>query len=205
MKNTATTSVFALFLMCLSFSLIQAQSENQTSVSNQNLIKNFLTLTESASTYQNFKVIDKMKIANFQSNLVDYLKQEQNSKNEIVNQLQQKSSTISTLQNQISALESSNANLASGLNSIGFLGMAINKTVYSVVMWMLVLGSIAFSGILFLKFKRANEITQSSKSVLKDLEDEYESFRRVCIQREQDLKRKLYDEMKKSNNLRNAS
>lgn len=72
-------------------------------------------------------------------------------------------------------------------------------------MWILVFGLISFLAVFYLKFQRANEITQSSKSVLKDLEDEYESFRRVCIQREQNLKRKLFDEMKKSNGLKNAS
>lgn len=46
---------------------------------------------------------------------------------------------------------------------------------------------------------------KSSKSVLRDLEDDYESFRRVCIQREQNLKRKLFDEMKKTDSFRNAS
>mgnify|MGYP000456638983 CR=1 FL=1 len=54
-------------------------------------------------------------------------------------------------------------------------------------------------------YKKANEITESSKMVLQELEDEYENFRRVCIEREQNLRRQLFDEIKKINELRDAS
>ena len=72
-------------------------------------------------------------------------------------------------------------------------------------MWFLLLGSIAISGFLFLKFKRANAITSSSKLILQELEDEYESFRRVSIEREQALKRNFFNEMKKIKQLETAS
>lgn len=205
MKNTTATSALALFLMCFNFVFMNAQNVNQVSETNQKLMKNFLALVENSSSYQNYKVVEKEKMFNFQSNLGDYLKQEHNSKIEITNQLSKKNNLIDALQTQILELENSNASLLGSIHSISFLGIEINKTTYSIVMWMLVLGSIVFSAIFFLKFQRANEITTSSKLVLKDLEDEYESFRRVCIQREQDLKRKLFDEMKKSDGLRNAS
>lgn len=205
MKNKTTTSVLALVLMCFSFVFVQAQNGNSISEQNQKLMKNFLALMENSSSYQNYKVIDKERINGFQENLGSYLMQEQSSKQQVVSQLQQKDQAIESLENQLSKLQTANENLLGNTESISFLGFKVNKATYSVIMWLLVLGSIAFSGILFLKYQRANEITTSSKSILKDLEDEYESFRRVCIQREQDLKRKLYDEMKKTDGLRNAS
>ena len=205
MKNKTTTSVLALVLMCFSFVFVQAQNGNSISEQNQKLMKNFLALMENSSSYQNYKVIDKERINGFQENLGSYLMQEQSSKKQVVSQLQQKDQAIKSLENQLSKLQTANENLLGNTESISFLGFKVNKATYSVIMWLLVLGSIAFSGILFLKYQRANEITTSSKSILKDLEDEYESFRRVCIQREQDLKRKLYDEMKKTDGLRNAS
>lgn len=205
MKNKTTTSVLALVLMCFSFVFVQAQNGNSISEQNQKLMKNFLALMENSSSYQNYKVIDKERINGFQENLGSYLIQEQSSKQQVVSQLQQKDQAIESLENQLYKLQTANENLLGNTESISFLGFKVNKATYSVIMWLLVLGSIAFSGILFLKYQRANEITTSSKSILKDLEDEYESFRRVCIQREQDLKRKLYDEMKKTDGLRNAS
>lgn len=204
MENKFTTSVLAFVLVCCNFMFIQAQNVNQVSDSNQKLMKNFLALMENSSSYQNYKVIDKDRIVSFQSNLGDYLRQEQNSKIDVVNQMSLKDNEINALQNQISELQNANANLLGSTTTINVFGFHINKLVYSFVMWGLVLISIAFSAIFFLKFQRANEITSSSKTVLRDLEDEYESFRRVCIQREQDLKRKLFDEIKKKG-LRDAS
>ena len=205
MEKKFTTSVLALVFVCCNFMFVQSQNVSQVSESNQKIMRNFLALMENSSSYQNYKVIDKERITNFQSSLVDYLRKEQSSKNDVANQLNQKNSTIAALQSQISKLEAANANLIGSTESIGFLGLEINKTTYSIVMWILVLGSIAFSGILFLKFQRANEITTSSKSILKDLEDEYEAFRRVCIEREQSLRRQLFNEIKKTNELRDAS
>jgi len=58
---------------------------------------------------------------------------------------------------------------------------------------------------MYYRYKKANEITESFKMVLQELEDEYENFRRVCIEREQNLRRQLFDEIKKTNELRDAS
>ncbi len=205
MKNTTTPSVLALLLMCFNFALVQAQNVNQASDASQKVIQNLSTLLSNSSNYKNYKVIEKNAIADFQSNLGNYVKQEKAKQSKISSQLQTKESTISALQAKVLNLENSNQLLLADTKTVSFLGLDVNKTMFTVSMFLLFLSSLVFSGILFLKFQRANEITQSSKSVLKDLEDEYETFRRVCIQREQDLKRKLFDERKKTNNYRNAS
>lgn len=205
MKNKTTPTVLALILMCFNFVLVQAQSVNQVSESSQKVMQNLSALLNNSSNYKDYKVIEKNAIAEFQSDLGNYVRQEKAKHNEINNQLQTKESTISALEAQVLNLEKSNQLLLADAKTVSFLGLDINKTMFTVTMFLLFLSSLIFAGILFLKFQRANEITQSSKSVLKDLEDEYESFRRVCIQREQDLKRKLFDERKKTNNYRNAS
>lgn len=205
MKNTTTSSVLALIVMCFNFVLVNAQNINQTSDASQKVIQNLSALLDNSSNYKNYKVIEKNAIADFQSNLGNYVNQEKAKQSKISSQLQTKESTISALQAKVLNLENSNQLLLADTKTVSFLGLDVNKTMFTVSMFILFLSSLLFAGILFLKFQRANEITQSSKSVLKDLEDEYESFRRVCIQREQDLKRKLFDEQKKTNNFRNAS
>lgn len=205
MKSKLTTNVFVLVLLCCNFITLQAQEMNQVSVSKQELMKNFSSMMKESLPYKNYKVIDQNQIISFQSDLGNYLRQEQTAKKETLNQLNVKDNSIIALQNKVSELQIVNSNLLVDAKSVSFLGMAINKTMFSVVMWFLVFGVIVFSGILFLKFRRANDIANSSKSVLRELEDEYEAFRRVCIQREQNLKRKLFDEIKKTDNLRNVS
>ena len=89
--------------------------------------------------------------------------------------------------------------------NVSLFGMVINRDTYSVFGWTFFLGLLLFSIAMYYRFKKANEITESSKMVLQELEDEYENFRRVCIEREQNLRRQLFDEIKKTNELRDAS
>lgn len=194
-----------LVLLCSSFMLLQAEEVNQNFVSSEKLMDQFSVLRNNSLPYKKYKVVEENWIANFQTNLENYLKHEASQKSLTLNQLKAKESTIATLQNQITSLKDTNSALAVDVNSVSFLGMNFSKNGTTAFMWFLLLGSIAISGFLFLKFKRANAITSSSKLILQELEDEYESFRRVSIEREQALKRNFFNEMKKIKELETAS
>lgn len=194
-----------LVLLCSSFMLLQAEEVNQNFVSSEKLMDQFSVLRNNSLPYKKYKVVEENWIANFQTNLENYLKHEASQKSLTLNQLKAKESTIATLQNQITSLKDTNSALAVDVNSVSFLGMNFSKNGTTALMWFLLLGSIAISGFLFLKFKRANAITSSSKLILQELEDEYESFRRVSIEREQALKRNFFNEMKKIKELETAS
>lgn len=205
MEKITTNSILTLVLCCCNFLFLTAQDDRETSDLNQKLVKQFNFLLEKSSNFQNYKVVDKEKMLQFQAILDDYIVKEQVSRDAILLELEKNKKAIASLNEQIELLNKENIALQENSSSFLFAGFRIDKTVYYLGMWILVFGLISFLAVFYLKFQRANEITQSSKSVLKDLEDEYESFRRVCIQREQNLKRKLFDEMKKSNGLKNAS
>lgn len=194
-----------LVLLCSSFMLLQAEEVNQNFVSSEKLMDQFSVLRNNSLPYKKYKVVEENWIATFQTNLENYLKHEASQKSLTLNQLKAKESTIATLQNQITSLKDTNSALAVDVNSVSFLGMNFSKNGTTAFMWFLLLGSIAISGFLFLKFKRANAITSSSKLILQELEDEYESFRRVSIEREQALKRNFFNEMKKIKELETAS
>ena len=72
-----------------------------------------------------------------------------------------------------------NSELRNDKQTIGFLGMSINKYAYISSLWILFFSSLLVIGFFVLKFIRANEITKSSKMILSNLEDEYEAFRRA--------------------------
>lgn len=205
MEKITTNSILTLVLCCCNFLFLTAQDDRETSDLDQKLAKQFNFLLEKSSSFQNYKVVDKEKMLEFQAILDDYILKEQVSRDVILLELENNKKAIASLNEQIELLNKENIALQENSSSFSFASFRIDKTVYSLGMWILVFGLISFLAVFYLKFQRANEITQSSKSVLKDLEDEYESFRRVCIQREQNLKRKLFDEMKKSNGLKNAS
>lgn len=203
MNRKITTSLLVLVLLC--GNVLKAQDLNETSASQQKLIEGFSVLMKSSLPYKNYKVIEEDKIVNFQSEFNNYLNLEQTQSAFFLKQLEVKNATISTLQNRLANLQNTNITLSGNLESISFLGITFNKNNFIMSLWIMLFGFLFLLGYLFYKYKRANEITASSKLVLRDLEDEYESFRRLCIEREQKLKRNFFDEMKKAEKLKNVS
>lgn len=203
MNRKITTSFLVLVLLC--GNLLKAQDLNEISPSQQKLIEGFSVLMKSSLPYKNYKVIEEEKIVNFKSDFESYLVQEKTQSAFVLKQLEAKNNTISTLQNQLANLQNTNITLSSNVESIHFLGMTLNKNNFTTSLWIMFIGFIFLLAFLYYKYKKANEITNSSKLVLRDLEDEYESFRRLCIEREQALKRNFFDEMKKAEKLKNVS
>ncbi|VXB26173.1 conserved hypothetical protein [Flavobacterium sp. 9AF] len=190
----ATLAIFSVVF----FQLHAQENEPQ-------IISNLHTLITKSSSYQNYKVIDKAAISGFQNTLKNYVaKQEQMMSNLHQEIAENKKSSI-VLQNQLQELKQTNELLNEEKASISFLGIQISKENYSITMWVLFLGALAIAGILFYKFKTANTVTHHSRTVLKDLEEEFESYRRVCIEREQSLRRQLFEEAKKNREFKNVS
>jgi uncharacterized membrane-anchored protein YhcB (DUF1043 family) len=63
-------------------------------------------------------------------------------------------------------------------NSISVIGIKIEKTVYNTIMWMIVAGLAFVLVIGFLTFKRNRRITLNTKKELKDLNEEFEAYRK---------------------------
>ncbi|UOX35224.1 hypothetical protein LXD69_06830 [Flavobacterium sediminilitoris] len=199
MKKITRKSVLVMCFFCASLLSLNAQEKSKK-------VSNDLTrLLDVSSSYKNYKVIEKGAISNFQSTLNNYIRQEQNTQASLRKELKVNEDKILGLQNQMDELKKSNEVLLNEKASISFLGFLIDKKNYSIVMWTLFIGTLLVSLVLLFKFKAANKITNNSKSLLKDLEKEYDSYRRVCIEREQNLRRQLFEEAKKNKELMNAS
>lgn len=198
MKKNVTISVVLFFVSCFVFSL-------NAQVSDSNLSKKFSTLFNNSSSYQNYKMVNKDDALDFQTYLQKYIHREQSNQLAIKNKLIENEKELLVLQQEMSELITINQMLIQDSANVSLFGMAINRETYSVFLWTMFLGLLLFSFVMYYRFKKANEITESSKMVLQELEDEYENFRRVCIEREQSLRRQLFDEIKKTNELRDAS
>lgn len=188
-----------MLIFCANLVAVKAQDNNPK------IANDLTTLIDKSSSFKSYKVIEKSAILNFQSALSKYILLQQNNQNELVTKLNANEKMILGLQNQLKEYKSTNEKLVNEKASISFLGFSISKSSYSTIMWSLFLGTLFVLGVLFLKFKDVNRINKNSKTVLKDLEEEYESYRRVCIEREQNLRRQLFTEKKKITELKNVS
>jgi preprotein translocase subunit SecF len=199
MKRIKQNSILAFFILCTSIITLQAQ-EKSTKLTND-----LSNLIDKSNSFQDYKVIKKASITNFQASLNSYIKQEQSIQTNLENQINANNKEIKALEKELKTIKNTNEKLTAEKANINFLGLSISKESYSITMWALFLGALAAAVILFLSFKRANKVTKESKSLLADLEEEYQNYRGVCVEREQSLRRQLFDEVKKSKDLKNVS
>lgn len=199
MKRIKQNSILAFFILCTSIITLQAQ-EKSTKLTND-----LSNLIDKSNSFQDYKVIKKSSITNFQASLNSYIKQEQSIQTNLENEIKANSKEIKALENKLKEVKSTNEKLRAEKASISFLGFLVDKSNYSAIMWTLFLSTLVAALLLFFSFKKANKVTKESKETLAELEEEYQSYRGVCIEREQNLRRQLFDEVKKSKDFKNVS
>ena len=79
------------------------------------------------------------------------------------------------------------------VNSIRVLGMYINKSAYTLIMFLVILGLAVLSGIVFLLYNRSNKITVYTKNEYNELKEEFEVYKKNSMERYTKLNRELHD------------
>jgi len=112
--------------------------------------------------------------------------------------------TISAQSSRIKELNLNIQNLQSELDkeknrndSIDFLGITIEKGVYSIIVWGIIVVLAIFLVVFISRFTSSNSITRGALKDLEDLQNEYEEYRTKAIEREQKVRRQLQDEINK--------
>ncbi|GET46966.1 MAG: hypothetical protein Q4A09_01125 [Capnocytophaga felis] len=201
MKKQLITGAIAVFF---SFTFaVNAQEQGLDTINVQvkkkqnTLNEQFETLVEKANSWQSYKIIDRAKLGNYQKNVIDSLqsvKSKIQAQQDIINgheeEVKQLNGKISELQNNLEKTQNEK-------DSVNFLGILLPKSTYSLMVWSLVL--ILTCLLLFYVYKYINgsAVTKKSLQDLKELQEEYENYRKSAIEREQKVRRQLQDEINK--------
>ena len=118
---------------------------------------------------------------------------------------------LSTAQDTISAKDNTIGGLSANLkstqdelavsrekeNGISLFGMLLTKATYNTIMWSSIGLLLVLLIITVFRFRQSNAVTRESKLKLSEVEEEYEDYRQRTLEREQQLRRKLQDEINK--------
>lgn len=200
---------FLLAIVMLSFSE-EVHSQNNEDVivktlPSKNIEGKLNNLMDKASNFQEYKVIKKDLLFDFQNSFSSFINNAQNKYSSLYSNLEDKESTIHDLNKELDSVKLQNAELSTAVDSVSLFGLHLNKGTYNLLMWSFVIGLGAVTAFFIFRFKRANEITKNAKDVLAGVEDEYQVFKQNAIEREQKLRRQLQDEIKKTRKLKEAS
>ena len=184
-----------LFIFCLLMSVntFSQKTKNDT----LSLSKQFEQVYRRSSSYKDFKVIRKSTFQNLKKNTQDSIKiidEKLKIESQKNTRLEQEISSVAKIRLEQN-LELSEAILEK--NTIFFVGLKLKKNTFKIIIWGIFLTLIILICYLSYKLKDGVKITSQAKKELTRVEEEFNSYKKKSLVRDQKLRRQLQDEINK--------
>jgi len=183
-------------MLCISISFAQKPKDTR----DISIKEGFDKLYRVSTNYKGYKVINKENFLDLKQQVLDSLKASQNLLVEKNNLLT--ASNLDTKKNE-DLLILTKLTLETSLkkeNSISLFGIQSSKFIYNFLLWALISILLVLVIYLSFKFQKNNFLTKKATQNLKNVEHEYELYRKKALEREQKLRRTLQDEINKQRN-----
>jgi hypothetical protein len=184
-----------LFIFCLfvSVNTFSQKAKNDTLP----LSKQFEQVYRRSSSYKDFKVIRKTTFQDLKENTLNSIKSiDEKLKIESLKntRLEQEINNITKTHLELD-LKLSNAILEK--NTISFIGLKLKKNTFKIIIWSIFFMLIILICYLAYKLKDGVKITSQAKKELTRVEEEFNSYKKKSLVRDQKLRRQLQDEINK--------
>jgi len=184
-----------LFIFCLLMSVntFSQKAKNDTLP----LSKQFEQVYRKSSSYKDFKVIRKTTFQDLKENTLNSIKSiDEKLKIESLKntRLEQEINNITKTHLELD-LKLSNAILEK--NTISFVGLKLKKNTFKIIIWSIFFMLIILICYLAYKLKDGVKITSQAKKELTRVEEEFNSYKKKSLVRDQKLRRQLQDEINK--------
>ncbi len=173
-----------LFILTVSVSSVSFAKKNINAWKNEkNLNNQFSVFKKNLNFWDGNYFLKEVQLNQFYNAMYDSI-------TVLRNELTNSKSQILSLQNELKAKTEETKEIQDNLkgaikreNSITVFGMSINKTAYSLFMYLFILGVLVLSGIVFLLYKRSLAITRYTKNEYKELKEEFEIHKKNSLDR----------------------
>lgn len=187
---------FAIVFIC-AITINAQENEPEQTLDSGTIENQFDYLIKKSNRYQEYKVVKRTWLDRLKNSVDDSLNVVKKELADTKIKLNEKESEIITLTNSLNTTQKTVNNLNNEKDSISFFGMLISKPMYNTTLWSII-GVLLVSLILFIyKFNSSNFITKEANNKFDELEAEYENHRQRSLEREQQIRRKLQDELNK--------
>ena len=194
MRVIGTVIVCAL----LASNLSAQEKEVEGSLNSGTLEQQFNYMLAKSNRYKDFKVIKQTYLHTYWSHVADTLKNLHSEISSNQSTIAMQSNEIAELKGQLSNKIESLTNVEEERDSISFLGADMDKGIYKKIMWSIAFGLLALLILTFIRFKSSKSITKSTKLKLSEIEEEFDGHKRRALEKEQQLKRELQNEINKA-------
>lgn len=185
-KNTSPLLII-LFITAFGFSQTENTLENQ-----------FDDVYNRSNNYQEYKVVKRADLNSLKKSALDSIAVYKTVIAQLQGELDSQQIELGLLQTNLIETNEKLQKTEQRENEISFLGIQTTKVVYNAIVWSVIIGLSFILFFIVYKFKSSNEVTRDTKRKLDELEKEFELHRQRSIEREQQLNRKLLDEINKN-------
>lgn len=185
-KNTIS---LILFIFIFSFGF----SQNENTLENQ-----FDDVYNRSNNYQDYKVVKRVELSNLKKSTLDSIAVYKNALAQIQGELDSQQLELGLVHTNLQETNDKLAQTEKRENEISFLGIQTSKAVYNSIVWTIIISLTAILLFFIYRFKNSHLVTRETKAKLQELESEFEQHRQRSLEREQQLNRKLLDEMNKN-------
>jgi len=186
-----------LFLsVCSALYVIPAIAQQNTTT----LEEQFVDVIDKSNRYEDYKVVKIYKLNNLKKNVLDSIASIKKDLKNVRETMAAQESEIDTLTHNVASLQTELKTSIENQNGIKFFGTLIKKTTYKITMWGIIGLLMLLVLFLLFRFKKSNAITKAANLKLAETDEEFETHRQRALEREQQLRRKLQDEIIKNKN-----
>ncbi|WP_186988341.1 hypothetical protein [Constantimarinum furrinae] len=189
--------VLVIGFLCLHLAAF-AQEDTAQDPPPNTVEQQFIDVVDGSNSYQEFKVIKKTEINGLRKSVLDSIKALETNIDSLNSQIGAQKNDISKLQTDLNTVQQDLSLSKQKEDGIEFFGVLTQKSTYNSIMWSII-GLLVLALAFFIyKFNNSNKVTQESQLKLAELEIEFEKYRQKAIENEQQLGRKLQDEINKN-------
>lgn len=187
-------ALFAFFLFSgISIASAQDSTATQNSLRSGTITSQFDYIYRVSNGFQEYEVVKKSNLEQLKANVLDSIRTMSKQVSDLKVQMESLDDSVVIVKQLLAAeIEQKNEAIASRDN-FNFLGIGIQKTVYSSLMWTLVAimaGALGFFAVQY--FRSFGRIKKAEKDFL-EVQEEFEQHRKNTLERERKLKRELVD------------
>jgi preprotein translocase subunit SecF len=191
------TNFILAFAIVLGIQLNAQENTPKQTLENGTIENQFEYLINKSYKYKEYKNVKLWWLERLQKAVDDSLNI---NKKEIIDLkiiVTEKDNEIKTLTTNLQTTKKDVVQLNTEKDAILFFGVLISKPLYNSILWTIIAILLALLLIYIFRFNRSNSITVYTKDKVNELESEYGNHRQRSLEREQQLRRKLQDEINK--------
>lgn len=192
MIKSLLLNLFLLF-SGISIAFAQDSTATQNSLRSGTITSQFDYIYRVSNNFQEYEVVKKSNLEQLKSNVLDSIRTMSKQVAALNLQMSTMDDSVVIVKELLEAeIEEKNLAIADRDN-FSFLGMGIQKTAYSSMMWILVVVlAAALSFFAFQYFRSSSKIAKAEKD-LYEVQEEFDQHRKNTLERERKLKRELID------------